>query len=519
MRYLASLPAFLATGVFLLGCSDGGGDGTAGPDSRTFPSNFLWGTAIAGFQADMGCPTLPASACDDENSDWYQFITSPVFLDDPGLTVSKHPPSAGPGHWELYETDLGLAKNELKNNAFRTSIEWSRIFPAATDGITGYEALGSAADAGAVAHYHDLFRAMRARGIKPLVTLNHYSLPLWIHDAAACHQDLAACSPRGWFDNDRTVREIAKFAGFVAQEFGGEVDLWATLNEPLQNTVFGYLLPVESRTHPPALLLQIEAFKTGTIALIEAHARMYDAVKAADTLDADGDGQASMVGVVFPMTPGYPKDPANPTDVRGAENYDYLWNRVYMDAVAKGQLDAALDGNVVHRDDLAGRMDYIGLNYYFAFDIEGVEQSPWPDLSPLLTFNVGALLQSRSDPRGLYEMLKRLDTEYGLPIIVTENGATDPNDDGSGPEFLVRHLTWVARAKKAGVDVRGYFYWTFMDNYEWNHGMNIRMGMYAVDMNDPSKRRTARRAVSVYRGIIERGEIGTELEQMYPEAP
>jgi beta-glucosidase/6-phospho-beta-glucosidase/beta-galactosidase len=315
------------------------------------------------------------------------------------------------------------------------------------------------------------------------------------------------------------VREIGKFAGFVAEEFGGEVDLWATLNEPLQNTVFGYLLPVESRTHPPALLLQIEAFKTGTMALIEAHARMYDAVKAADTADADGDGRASMVGIVYPMTPGYPRDPANPTDARGAENYDYLWNRVYLDAVVKGELDAALDGNVVHRDDLAGRMDYIGLNYYFVFDIEGIDQSPWPDLSPLLTFNVAALTQSRGHPRGLYEMLKRLDSEYGLPIIVTENGATDPNDDGSGPEFLVRHLTWVARARKEGVDVRGYFYWTFMDNYEWNHGMNIRMGMYAVDMNDPSKRRTARRATAVYRGIVERGEIGTELEQRYPEAP
>jgi beta-glucosidase len=76
----------------------------------------------------------------------------------------------------------------------------------------------------------------------------------------------------------------------------------------------------------------------------------------------------------------------------------------------------------------------------------------------------------------------------------------------------------VARARKEGVDVRGYFYWTFMDNYEWNHGMNIRMGMYAVDMNDPSKRRTARQATGVYRGIVERGEIGAELEQRYPEA-
>src|SRR5882672_10330958 len=100
-------------GVVALGCSSSTSPG--------FPKGFLFGTAIAGFQADMGCPTLPAAQCEDPNSDWYVFITSPVTVND--LHLAGDPPSAGPGHWELYQQDFDRAKGELKNNAFRTSLE------------------------------------------------------------------------------------------------------------------------------------------------------------------------------------------------------------------------------------------------------------------------------------------------------------------------------------------------------------------------------------------------------------
>lgn len=495
-----------------------GACGAEGPENLAFPDGFLWGTAIAGFQADMGCPTLPREECEDENSDWYQFVTSPVFLTDEDVKLSGHPPSAGPGHFELYEADFDLAAHELANNAFRMSIEWSRIFPTATDGVDGHDELRAIADAGAVAHYHAVFAAMKERGIRPLVTLNHYSLPLWIHDAAACHVDLAGCQPRGWLAKDRTVREIAKFARFAAQEYGAEVDYWATINEPLQNSVFGYLLPVEFRTHPPAVTLEFEATKTASLALIEAHARMYDAVKAADTADADGDSVASMVGVVFPLTPGLPLDPENPDDVSAAKNFDYLWNRVYLNAVAKGELDADLDGVAEYREDLANRMDYIGVNYYFRFDIQGIGDDPvWPELSPLFTFNPATLTTTYDYPRGLYEMVMRVHEEYGLPVIVTENGAVDGDDTGYAPNYLVQHLRWLARAIRDGADVRGYFYWTFMDNYEWNHGMNVRMGLFAVDKDDPAKARVPRKTVAVYRQIAENGEVPPSLQEQYPE--
>jgi beta-glucosidase len=106
--------------------------------------------------------------------------------------------------------------------------------------------------------------------------------------------------------------------------------------------------------------------------------------------------------------------------------------------------------------------------------------------------------------------------EMGFPSIVTENGTQDPDDDATGPEFVVRHLTWLSRAIKDGADVRGYFYWTLMDNYEWNHGMDIRMGLYAVDKSDPDKARKPRQTATAYGQIAEARRIPAELAGKYP---
>lgn len=502
-----ALPLALAL-VPLAGC------GSSGPEPMTFPPGFLFGTSVAGFQVDMGCPTLGA-ACDDPNSDWYVFVTDPGLVADPNTYQVGQPPSVGPGMWETYEQDFDRAQHELANNGLRLSIEWSRIFPTATDGVEGYEALGALADAGNVAHYHAVFQALRARGLEPLVTLNHYALPTWIHDTVGCHQDLANCSPRGWVDSERTVREIAKYAGFCAQEFGAEVDLWATLNEPFAVVFPGYLYPSAERANPPSVRLKSPEAKIVLRALIEAHARMYDAVKANDTVDASGDGVAAQVGVVYAMSPVAPKDPTNPLDVQAAENVFYLWNLVYLNGVVKGDVDENLDGTTVHVDSLANRMDYLGINYYSRPTVEGLEGPAIPKLSPLTTFNPLTIEPWSDYPRGIYDMIM-MATGWGLPVIITETGAADPNDDGASSSWLVRYATWVARALRDGADVRGFFYWSLMDNYEWNHGMDIRMGLYAVDPDDPTKTRTARTGVATYAAFAATGTISVELQKQYP---
>jgi hypothetical protein len=132
--------------------------------SRSFPESFLFGASLAGFQVDPGCPTLPAAQCEDRRSDWYQWVTSGDQLTDLKDLETFEPLADGPGHWELYEADFDRARNELGLSAVRLSIEWSRVFPNATDGLEG-DALTQAADASALAHYHAMFAALKARGV------------------------------------------------------------------------------------------------------------------------------------------------------------------------------------------------------------------------------------------------------------------------------------------------------------------------------------------------------------------
>lgn len=487
-----------------------------------FPKTMLWGASIAGFQVDMGCPSLPAAECEDRQSDWYQMITHPMELADLSASVKFEAPSHGPGHWELWEQDFDRARDELGLNGFRLSLEWSRIFPAATDALQGYEALKAAADAKALEKYHAMLAGLKARGLKPLVTLNHYTLPLWIHDGVACHRDLSSCTLRGWLDAARTEAEIAKYAGFVAREFGGEVDLWATENEPFAVVLPGYLFPSSERVNPPGLAYRFDEAKQVMVALIEAHARMYDAVKAADTVDADGDGKAAEVGLVYATVPMRPRDATRPLDRKAAENLFYLYNTVFLDGVCKGNLDATLSGRATHRDDLAGRMDWIGANYYTPITVTGTESASFPTLSPLTNFDPFALMSGTlyvDDPRGLYEVAMQLHQRYALPIFITENGtavADATDSQAKVPSWIARHVTWLGRAARDGADVRGYFYWTLMDNYEWNHGMDVRMGLYAVDPLDPMKARVKRPAVEVYRQIAELNGVPKALAEKYP---
>ena len=483
------------------------------PDAPGFPEDFLFGVATAGFQNDPGCPTLPESECTDTGSDWYQFVTSPEVRASRRSYLSGDALSLGPGSYELYAQDFDLVKDGLAGNAVRLSLEWSRIFPRATFGVEGFTALHAHADARALAHYHSVLRALKQRGLVPLVTLHHYTLPSWLHDAVGCHKDLATCQPRGWLDA-RAVAEITKYAAFAAQEFAGEIDLWATLNEPFAVILPGFIAPTADRTNPPAALLALTEARTALLAMISAHARMYDAVKAADQSDADGDGRPSQVGLVYNMTPAAPRDPLNPLDVLGAERLFYLYNEVFLNAVLRGELDANLDGNRVARPELK-RMDYVGINYYTRAVVDGTDRPFLADLSPLSTFNPLTSTLYTEYPKGLADMVAYVN-ERGYPAIITENGSAAPSDPLTAPRYLVEHLGWLQRAVAAGADVRGYFYWTLMDNYEWNHGMDIRMGLYAVDKDDPQKARVPRQAVPAYAAIARAGAIPADLSAKYP---
>lgn len=483
----------------------------SGSGDLKFPAGFLFGTAIAGFQAEMGCPTLPAAQCEDRHSDWYAFVTTPELVADPSLAISGDPPSSGPGFFELYPQDLDRAKNELRSNALRTSIEWSRVFPESTVGVEGYDALKARASAPALAWYHALFAAMKARGLTPFVTLNHYTLPDWIHDAPGCHKDLAHCTRRGWLDGDVTVREIAKYAGFVAKEFGGEVDLWATLNEPFTAVVVaGYLLPGAERSNPPGVSIKWAEAKAATRNLIEAHNRMADAVRANDKVDADGDGRPARVGLVYNLQAVAAKNPQRVEDQQAARNLSYLMNELFLDGALNGDLDPKLDGVREHHEELAGRTDFVGINYYDRVTCEGLAKPLFPADAPLMTFNPFTLqLDNVAD--GISEVFT-LAKSYNVPLFVTETGLLDATDTGAAARWIAETLTRTRRALDAGVRLEGWFYWTLMDNYEWNHGMSMRLGLYAVDKADPAKARVPRaKAVEAFRRIAGAGAVPEDL--------
>ena len=497
-------------------CSDDDG----APPEGAFPADFKWGAAVAGFQVDMGCPTLDASSCMDTGSDWYVWVTDPQLLADDNNHLSGDPLSHSPGHWELYETDYDLAANELGLSAFRTSIEWSRIFPESTVGLESHAELAAVADMDAVAHYRAMFEAMRARGLEPYVTLHHYTLPRWMHDAVGCHYDLDGCSPRGWLDRETIVAEIAKYSGFVAREMGDLVDQWITQNEPFAVILAGYLLPSEDRTNPPGVALAFEEVKQVATAMIEAHARMYDAVWAADEEDADGDGEAVQVGLVFSVVPAHPIDPAEELDVVAAENVLYLYNLAFLNGVIRGELDEDLDGVSEYRADLDDRMDWLGVNYYSVLEVEGRDFAVLPDLSPLMTFDPFTFRLNWDAPSGIYEALVMMRDHYpDVPLIITENGFGDAEDAEGARKFLTEHLTWVSRAIRDGVDCRGYFYWSLMDNYEWNHGFGMRFGLYGIDPLDPTKQRTQRPFALDYAEIVTANQIPSHLLETYPSPP
>ena len=465
-----------------------------------FPEGFHFGAATAGFQVDPGCPTR--TDCIDTRSDWYQWTTSGDQLDDMKSLVTFEPLEHGPGMWELYEQDFERAKTDMGLDSLRVSIEWSRIFPQPTDGLEG-EALVAAADAKNVAAYHAQFAAMKARGITPMVTLHHYSLPVWIHDGVACHKDLATCPAKGWLDRERTVREIAKYAGFVAREFGGEVDLWATQNEPFAVVLPGYLTPTIDRVNPPGLSFKFDQAKAVFAAMIEAHARMYDAVKANDVVDADGDGTKASVGLVYAMTPTRPKDPNSKVDQRGSDNVYYLYNTNFLDGVGKGIVDANWDGVADGAPDpqLADRIDWFGINFYTRITVKGSGSPAFPTFSPLTTFDPLSLELHEDYPQGLVDIALWVKERYGKPMYVTETGTDAAGNSDATRSWLVRYANATKQAIAQGADVRGFYFWSLVDNYEWNRGMLMKFGLYEI-AQDQAKTRTPRSAVQAYREIV-----------------
>ena len=439
--------------------------------------SFRFGTATAATQIeDMNTST-----------DWYLW-TRPTA--DGGLGHATFVGDATRGYSRALD-DVGLVA-ALGLDSYRFSIEWARIEPT-RDHI----------DEAAIAHYRDELMALRAMGIHPVVTLHHFSNPVWIADPRdpSCTSgpvDTNLCglgSPGG----AQVIAEMAQHATLIAQRFGDLVDDWGTLNEPLNYLLAAYGVA----SYPPgkmAIFDLVNQFVPVVRDYIAAHAAMYHAIKAADTVDADGDGIAAEVGLSLSVADWQPsrdhKPSTNPDDIAARDRLVYLFHYLFADAVLNGGFDTDLDGKADEpHPEWAGTLDWLGLQYYFRGGVTAaIPLIPVAALTPCFGgFDLGACLPAPDPsycvPRmgyegwldGIHDILVAFHQRYpDLPLVITEAGiATDSGRRRA--ENIVRVLEAIARARDEGVDVRGYYHWSLTDNFEWTEGFGPHFGLYKVD--------------------------------------
>lgn len=474
-----------------------------------FPEGFLWGVAVSSFQVEMG------RGGNADRSDWWAWVHDAE--NKRRGWVSGDLPEEGPGFWELYRGDFKLAQS-MGCNAFRMSLDWSRIFPTSTENVSvevhrdirgniekvwvderAMRELVKLTDKAVARRYRQIISECRRSGLEPMVTLYHWPIPLWLHDPIATRDGVAPEGKRGWLD-EGTMVEFAKYCAYAAYAFGDLVDLWATINEVKIVSDHGFL---DGGEFPPGLN-DFESFMVAMKHLSMAHGLAYEQVKRWDRTSAGSFGP-SRVGIVAVLHYHEPADPSSEADVKATLFNDYLFNEWSLNAVFRGDYDMNVDGLVEGNEmlpNLVKGCDWLGINYYMRRRVIHVAKGGDPrldfDFAPAVDpSDVGFDTYSE----GLRWVCDWAYTRYRRPIYITENGIADLKDS-IRERYLLGHLEAIQRAIELdGVPVRGYFHWSLVDNLEWSSGYKARFGLYSVD--SVTKRRTSKASAEVFRRIAE----------------
>jgi beta-glucosidase len=399
--------------------------------------SFLWGVATSAYQIE--------GAVENDWTEWERAGR---------LKPGAEPCGNATGHRQRWESDLALLQ-EIGANAYRFSVEWSRIEPRPGE----FEAAALALEARRVAYLERL-------GIEPVVTLLHYTHPLWFWR-------------QGGWENPKSPGWFARFAARVAEALAPSARLWVTLNEPIVFLLGGYLAGVIPPGH--------RSFSRSALALehlLRAHAEAAAALRARDP--------AARALIAHNMLDFAPDRPGHPVDRRLVADGEALYNTSLVEALATGRVRWAFpgEGRVVFRlPELPGSTDFFGVNYYSRVHLR-FRGLPGP---------VGEFFYRDPRGRGLtqtgweihpegFERVLRAAAQSGRTILVTENGIATA-DDRVRSDFLREHALVLAHARIAGLPVEGYFHWSLMDNFEWLEGRRPRFGLYEVDYATHRRRR------------------------------
>ncbi|HKO16573.1 MAG TPA: GH1 family beta-glucosidase [Gemmatimonadaceae bacterium] len=441
-----------------------------------FPEGFLWGAATSAYQIE-GSPLADGAGA----SIWQRFAHTP------GRTHDGETGDVACDHYRRWASDVALMR-ELGLTAYRFSISWSRVLPRGR-GRVNPPGLG---------FYERLVDGLLAAGIQPAVTLYHWDLPAALDDLGGwLNPDIA-----GWF---------ADYSQVLFDALDDRVPMWATLNEPWVVTDGGYLHGALAPGHRNLYEAPI-----ATHNLLRAHAAAVQAYRARGT---------HRIGIVVNLEPKYAAS-ERPEDAAATRRADAYMNRQYLDPVLLGRYpeempeifgDAWPEHPAAELEQLRQPIDFVGVNYYTR-SVTRDDAAAWP-------VRAGRVLQPRHAytetswevyPPGLTDALAWLTARYGrVPLYVTENGAAfyDPPqpvngcvDDPLRVAYYRAHLRAAHDAMQAGADLRGYFAWSLLDNYEWSLGYSKRFGLVHVDY--ATQQRTPKASARFYQRVIEsRGAI------------
>lgn len=422
-----------------------------------FPPDFLWGTATSSHQVEGG----------NLNNDWWSWEQVE------GHILDNHKSGLACDWWAHAESDLDLAA-EMGNNAHRLSIEWSRIEPEPS--VFAEDAL---------LRYREILQAMHARGLEPMVTLHHFTNPLWLVE-------------KGDFDSDLVVDYFRRYSRKVVSALGDLVPKWITINEPMVYFVLRYLDQVFPQPLDSGWLAGLRALGN----MLRCHAAAYQEIKAAYP--------QTQVGIAKHYRPIEAWPPGNFLDRGWARRVNHFFNELWLDCAVSGRLKWPLGrGTIQH---LAGSFDFVGINYYSR---SLVRFPPKPGRLYEPGGPPGATLVDDDFfevyPGGLFNSIKSV-LKYRKPIYITENGLPDAADR-LRPAFILQHLREVWRAINFNFPVMGYYHWTLVDNFEWDRGWTQRFGL--IELDPQTQERRWRPSAELYREICQTNSISSALAAHY----